>query len=111
MVVRRTLLVAALALGGCGQPGPAGDEARIARVVELGRVDLAAATREIEAMEDPVLRSAALLALARDPAVPVMPEQARALCTLAPTSGEQRLCWRRFGATHLHPWFPPPAPP
>lgn len=84
---------------GCG--GPPTDAERYERVLALAATDLDAAVAELDAIEDPLLVSAALMDLAARPDLHLPPDRAELLCRRSPTRAEARVCMTRFASTHL----------
>lgn len=89
----------ALILLACGRAPT--DEDRYLRVLELARTDLPAAVLELDRIEDPLLRTAAIMDLVATPGLRMAPDQAEELCQRCPTAAEARVCRTRFASTHL----------
>ncbi len=93
------LVVLGLSLAGCGACDDAchADRARSHMSTDLGAV-----AAEIDAIGDPVLRTAVLMDAMQRPGVVPTPPQAAALCATAPNQSTRTHCENRFLRPHLN---------
>lgn len=89
----------ALILLSCAAAVTDGDRYR--QVVALASTDLPGAVAVLDTIEDPLLRTAAIMDLVAMPGLRLPPEEAEGLCRRCPTRAETEVCRTRFASTHL----------
>lgn len=100
MVVRGLLLVVVLGgLAGCG--GGCDDACHAERAQAAMGTDLDRTIAEVREIDDPVLRTAVIMAAVRQEQLTTTPQQAIALCEAAPNEATRTHCENRFLRPHL----------
>lgn len=100
MVVRTLVLTISLGVvGGCG--GGCDDECHAERAQAAVANDLDRAIAEVREIDDPVLRTAVIMAVVRQEQLTTTPQQAIALCEAAPNNATRAHCENRFLRPHL----------
>jgi hypothetical protein len=100
MVVRMLALTLALGVvGGCG--GGCDDDCHAERAQAALGTDLDRTIAEVREIDDPVLRTAVIMAAVRQEQLTTTPQQAIALCEAAPNDATRSHCENRFLRPHL----------